>query len=59
MASKAAELVMELNEHSLVTDTLKEVDETSQSYRMVGGVLAECVSLKKYALKDPVTACRL
>lgn len=50
---------MELNEHSLVTDTLKEVDETSQSYRMVGGVLAECVSLKKYALKDPVTACRL
>lgn len=43
MASKAAELMMELNEHSLVID---KVDETRKSYRMVGGVLAECVWLK-------------
>ncbi|OBS69912.1 hypothetical protein A6R68_01546 [Neotoma lepida] len=28
LASKAAELAMELNEHSLVIDTRKEVDET-------------------------------
>lgn len=41
MASKAAELEMELNEHSLVIDTLKEVDETRKCYRMVGGVLVE------------------
>nr|KAF6397557.1 prefoldin subunit 2 [Rousettus aegyptiacus] len=32
---------MELNEHSLVIDTLKEVDETRRCYRMVGGVLVE------------------
>ncbi|EGW08554.1 Prefoldin subunit 2 [Cricetulus griseus] len=41
LASKAAELEMELNEHSLVIDTLKEVDETRRCYRMVGGVLVE------------------
>ncbi|KAK7828894.1 hypothetical protein U0070_002124 [Myodes glareolus] len=41
LASKAAELEMELNEHSLVIDTLKEVDETCKCYRMVGGVLVE------------------
>uniref|UniRef100_A0AC11C3L1 Prefoldin subunit 2 n=1 Tax=Ovis aries TaxID=9940 RepID=A0AC11C3L1_SHEEP len=41
LASKAAELEMELNEHSLVIDTLKEVDETRKCYRMVGGVLVE------------------
>lgn len=32
---------MELNEHSLVIDTLKEVGETRRCYRMVGGVLVE------------------
>nr|XP_033780249.1 prefoldin subunit 2 [Geotrypetes seraphini] len=41
MASKAAELEMELNEHSLVIDTLKEVDPNRKCYRMVGGVLVE------------------
>ncbi|XP_054976946.1 prefoldin subunit 2 isoform X2 [Sorex araneus] len=41
LASKAAELEMELSEHSLVIDTLKEVDETRKCYRMVGGVLVE------------------
>ncbi|VCX30536.1 unnamed protein product [Gulo gulo] len=32
---------MELNEHSLEIDTLKEVDEARECYRMVGGVLGE------------------
>ncbi|XP_043833205.1 prefoldin subunit 2 [Dromiciops gliroides] len=32
---------MELNEHSLVIDTLREVDPTRKCYRMVGGVLVE------------------
>ncbi|MEE6514974.1 hypothetical protein FKM82_023447 [Ascaphus truei] len=41
MASKAAELEMEMNEHTLVIDTLKEVDQTRKCYRMVGGVLVE------------------
>ncbi|XP_028722380.2 prefoldin subunit 2-like [Peromyscus leucopus] len=41
LASKAAGQEMELNEHSLVIDTLKEVDETRKGYRMVGGVLVE------------------
>uniref|UniRef100_A0A8D0GLF3 Prefoldin subunit 2 n=1 Tax=Sphenodon punctatus TaxID=8508 RepID=A0A8D0GLF3_SPHPU len=41
LASKAAELEMELNEHSLVIDTLREVDPTRKCYRMVGGVLVE------------------
>lgn len=41
MASKAAELDMEINEHSLVIDTLKEVDPSRKCYRLVGGVLVE------------------
>ncbi|XP_038624655.1 prefoldin subunit 2 [Tachyglossus aculeatus] len=41
LASKAAELEMELNEHGLVIDTLREVDATRRCYRMVGGVLVE------------------
>ncbi|KAG2468894.1 PFD2 protein, partial [Polypterus senegalus] len=41
MASKAAELEMEINEHSLVIETLKEVDPSRKCYRMVGGVLVE------------------
>lgn len=41
LASKAAELEMELTEHSLVIDTLKEVDPSRKCYRMVGGVLVE------------------
>ncbi|XP_039368332.1 prefoldin subunit 2 [Mauremys reevesii] len=41
LASKAAELELELNEHSLVIDTLRDVDPTRKCYRMVGGVLVE------------------
>ncbi|XP_062849442.1 prefoldin subunit 2 [Trichomycterus rosablanca] len=41
MASKAAELEMEINEHSLVIDTLKDVDPSRKCYRLVGGVLVE------------------
>ncbi|XP_075301563.1 prefoldin subunit 2 [Opisthocomus hoazin] len=41
LASKAAELELELNEHSLVIETLREVDPARRCYRMVGGVLVE------------------
>ncbi|XP_030635941.1 prefoldin subunit 2 [Chanos chanos] len=41
MASKLAELQMEISEHSLVIDTLQEVDPSRKCYRMVGGVLVE------------------
>ncbi|KAM6226096.1 LOW QUALITY PROTEIN: prefoldin subunit 2 [Porphyrio hochstetteri] len=41
LASKAAELELELNEHSLVIETLREVDPTRRCYRMVGGILVE------------------
>ncbi|XP_026123084.1 prefoldin subunit 2-like [Carassius auratus] len=41
MASKSAEFEMEINEHSLVIDTLKEVDPSRKCYRLVGGVLVE------------------
>ncbi|XP_036620947.1 prefoldin subunit 2-like [Trichosurus vulpecula] len=41
LASKAAELEMELNEHSLVIDTVREVDPTRKCYPMVGGILVE------------------
>ncbi|XP_031949200.1 prefoldin subunit 2 [Corvus moneduloides] len=41
LASKAAELELELNEHSLVIETLREVDPTRKCFRMVGGVLVE------------------
>ncbi|XP_066424252.1 prefoldin subunit 2 isoform X2 [Molothrus aeneus] len=41
LASKAAELELELNEHTLVIETLREVDPTRKCFRMVGGVLVE------------------
>ncbi|KAG8146594.1 hypothetical protein E2320_013728 [Naja naja] len=41
LASKAAELEMELNEHKLVIETLREVDPARKCFRMVGGVLVE------------------
>ncbi|KAM6395184.1 prefoldin subunit 2 [Rhynochetos jubatus] len=41
LASKAAELELELNEHSLVIETLREVDPARKCFRMVGGVLVE------------------
>ncbi|KAM4564161.1 prefoldin subunit 2 [Fundulus diaphanus] len=41
MASKAAELEMDINEHSLVIETLKEVDPSRKCFRLIGGVLVE------------------
>ncbi|NWY07782.1 PFD2 protein, partial [Nothoprocta ornata] len=41
LASKAAELELELNEHSLVIETLRAVEAARRCYRMVGGVLVE------------------
>uniref|UniRef100_A0A670HK89 Prefoldin subunit 2 n=1 Tax=Podarcis muralis TaxID=64176 RepID=A0A670HK89_PODMU len=41
LASMAAELELELNEHKLVIETLREVDPTRKYYWMVGGVLLE------------------
>ncbi|XP_020792166.1 prefoldin subunit 2 [Boleophthalmus pectinirostris] len=41
MASKAAELEMDINEHTLVIDTLKDVDPSRKCFRLVGGVLVE------------------
>ncbi|KAG7280392.1 hypothetical protein CRUP_035834 [Coryphaenoides rupestris] len=41
MASKASEFEMENNEHSLVIETLKEVDPSRKCFRLVGGVLVE------------------
>ncbi|KAL2079217.1 hypothetical protein ACEWY4_024961 [Coilia grayii] len=41
MASKAAEFEMDINEHSLVIDTLKEVDPGRKCFRLMGGVLVE------------------
>ncbi|XP_068611703.1 prefoldin subunit 2 [Brachionichthys hirsutus] len=41
LASKAAEMEMDINEHSLVIETLKDVDHSRKCYRLVGGVLVE------------------
>lgn len=41
MASKLSEMEMELNEHKIVIDTLKNVDPKKKCYRMIGGVLCE------------------
>ncbi|XP_016352702.1 prefoldin subunit 2-like [Sinocyclocheilus anshuiensis] len=41
MVSKSAEFEMEINEHSLVIETLKEVDPSRKCFRLVGGVLVE------------------
>ncbi|XP_068164413.1 prefoldin subunit 2 [Antennarius striatus] len=41
LASKAAEMEMEMNEHSLVIETLKDVDASRKCFRLVGGVLVE------------------
>ncbi|XP_028839756.1 prefoldin subunit 2 [Denticeps clupeoides] len=41
LATKAAELEMEINEHSLVIDALREVDPSRKCYRLIGGVLVE------------------
>ncbi|XP_033212723.1 prefoldin subunit 2 [Belonocnema kinseyi] len=41
MASKLSEMEMELNEHKIVIDTLKNVDPKKKCYRMIGGILCE------------------
>ncbi|KAM8881194.1 prefoldin subunit 2 [Synchiropus splendidus] len=41
LASTAANLEMEMNEHSLVIDTLKDVDPSRKCFHLVGGVLVE------------------
>ncbi|CAK9803726.1 Prefoldin subunit 2 [Anthophora quadrimaculata] len=41
MANKLSEMEMELNEHKIVIDTLKNVDPRRKCYRMTGGVLCE------------------
>jgi len=41
LATKLSELEMELNEHTLVVDTLKDVDGDRKCFRMIGGVLVE------------------
>jgi hypothetical protein len=44
LASKAIELKLESNKHSLVIDILKEVDETHQGCHMFGGMLVERIA---------------
>ncbi|XP_032833189.2 prefoldin subunit 2 [Petromyzon marinus] len=41
LAAKSAQLDMELTEHNLVIDALRDVDPERRCYRMVGGVLVE------------------
>ncbi|XP_041375487.1 prefoldin subunit 2-like [Gigantopelta aegis] len=41
LASKISEIEMDMKEHELVAETLKEVDANRKCYRMVGGVLVE------------------
>lgn len=41
LVSKLSEVEQDLNEHSLVADALKDVDQDRTCYRMIGGVLVE------------------
>ncbi|KAK5650396.1 hypothetical protein RI129_001425 [Pyrocoelia pectoralis] len=41
LASKLSEFEMELNEHRLVIETLKNADPNRKCYRMIGGILVE------------------
>ncbi|XP_012280419.1 probable prefoldin subunit 2 [Orussus abietinus] len=41
MADKLSEMEMELNEHKIVIDTLKNIDPKRKCYRMIGGILCE------------------
>ncbi|WAR04649.1 PFD2-like protein [Mya arenaria] len=41
IANKVAEVEMDMKEHELVIETLKEVDESRKCFRLVGGVLVE------------------
>ncbi|XP_033758623.1 prefoldin subunit 2-like [Pecten maximus] len=40
-ATKISELEMDMKEHELVIETLKEVEDDRKCFRMVGGVLVE------------------
>ncbi|OWF42310.1 prefoldin subunit 2-like [Mizuhopecten yessoensis] len=40
-ATKTSELEMDMKEHELVIETLKEVEDDRKCFRMVGGVLVE------------------
>ncbi|KAG5307621.1 PFD2 protein, partial [Pseudoatta argentina] len=41
LANKLSEMEMELNEHKIVIDTLKNVDPKRKCFRMIGGLLCE------------------
>nr|CAG4641386.1 EOG090X0L97 [Eulimnadia texana] len=41
LVSKLSEIEMDLNEHRLVIETLKDVDGDRKCFRMVGGILVE------------------
>ncbi|XP_046485296.1 prefoldin subunit 2-like [Neodiprion pinetum] len=41
MANKLSEMEIEMNEHKIVIDTLKNVDPSRKCYRMIGGILCE------------------
>jgi len=41
LVTKLSEVEQDLNEHSLVVDALKDVDQDRICYRMIGGVLVE------------------
>ncbi|XP_046340895.1 prefoldin subunit 2-like [Haliotis cracherodii] len=41
LATKISEIEMDMKEHELVIETLKEVDSDRKCFRMVGGVLVE------------------
>ncbi|XP_061565734.1 prefoldin subunit 2 [Cololabis saira] len=41
MASKSADLEMDITEHKLVIETLQEVDPSRKCFHLVGGVLVE------------------
>ncbi|RWS04612.1 prefoldin subunit 2-like protein [Dinothrombium tinctorium] len=41
LASKVVEFEADLNEHNLVIEALKEVDQSRKCFRMIGGILVE------------------
>ncbi|KAK3612114.1 hypothetical protein CHS0354_031185 [Potamilus streckersoni] len=41
IASKISEIEMDMKEHELVIETLKDVDQDRKCFRLVGGVLVE------------------
>ncbi|XP_026823114.1 prefoldin subunit 2 [Rhopalosiphum maidis] len=41
LATKLSEIELDLNEHSIVIDTLNKLDEERKCFRLIGGVLVE------------------